>query len=57
MNSKYISARPIYEDAIVAQFAVRSIKSQSSYNLLPELGPIPPPDFDAVARNAGKVIA
>ena len=47
------TARRIYEDAIVAQFAARGIKSQPSYNLLPELGPIPPPDIEMVVRNAG----
>jgi hypothetical protein len=36
------TARRIYEDAIVAQLAARGIKSQPSYNLLPELGPTPP---------------
>ena len=47
------TARRIYEDAIVAQFSARGIKSQPSYNLLPELGPIPPPDIETVVRNAG----
>lgn len=47
------TARRIYEDAIVAQFAARGINSQPSYNLLPELGPIPPPDIETVVRNAG----
>ena len=47
------TARRIYEDAIVAQFAVRGIKAQPSYKLLPELGPAPPPDIETVVRNAG----
>jgi hypothetical protein len=47
------TARRVYEDAIVAQFAARGIESQPSYNLLPELGPTPPPDIETVVRNAG----
>lgn len=47
------TARRIYEDAIVAQLAARGIKSQPSYNLLPELGPTPPPDIGTVVRNTG----
>jgi hypothetical protein len=47
------TARRIYEDAIVAQFAARGIKAQPSYKLLPELGPAPPPDIETVVRNAG----
>ena len=47
------TARRIYEDAIVAQLAARGIKSQPSYNLLPELGPAPPPDIETTLRNAG----
>jgi hypothetical protein len=47
------TARRVYEDAIVAQFAARGIKAQPSYKLLPELGPAPPPDIETVVRNAG----
>jgi hypothetical protein len=47
------TARRIYEDAIVAQFAARGIKAQPSYKLLPELGPAPPPDVETTVRNAG----
>ena len=47
------TARRIYEDAIVAQFAARGIKGQPSYKLLPELGPAPPPDIEMTVRNAG----
>jgi hypothetical protein len=47
------TARRIYEDAIVAQFAARGIKAQPSYKLLPELGPAPPPDIEKTVRNAG----
>jgi hypothetical protein len=47
------TARRIYEDAIVAQFAARGIKSQPSYNLLPELSAGPPPDIKSVLRDAG----
>ena len=47
------TARRIYEDAIVAQFAARGIKAQPSYKLLPELGPAPPPDIEMAVRNAG----
>ena len=47
------TARRIYEDAIVAQFAARGIKAQPSYKLLPELGPVPPPDIETTVRNAG----
>jgi hypothetical protein len=47
------TARRIYEDAIVAQFAARGIRSQPSYILLPELGPTPPPDIVTVVRSAG----
>ena len=31
----------------------RGVRSQPSYNLLPELGPIPPPDIETKVRNAG----
>ena len=47
------TARRIYEDAIVAQFAARGIKAQPSYKLLPELGAAPPPDIEMTVRNAG----
>lgn len=47
------TARRIFEDAIVTQLAARGIESQPSYNLLPELGPTPPPDIETVVRNAG----
>ena len=47
------TARRIYEDTIVAQFAARGIKARPSYNLLPELGPAPPPDIETTLRNAG----
>ena len=47
------TARRIYEDAIVAQFAARGIKAQPSYKLLPELGSAPPPNIETVVRNAG----
>jgi hypothetical protein len=47
------TARRIYEDAIVAQFAARGIKAQPSYKLLPELGPVPPPGIEATVRSAG----
>jgi len=47
------TARRIYEDAIVAQFAARGIKAQPSYNLLPEFGLAPPQDIEMTVRNAG----
>lgn len=47
------TARRIFEDAIVAQFAARGIKSEPSYKLLPEMGPVPPPDIERLVRNAG----
>lgn len=47
------TARRIYEDAVVAQLAARGIKSRPSYNLLPELGPAPPPDIEATLHSAG----
>ncbi len=47
------TVRRIYEDAIVAQFAARGIQSQPSYKLLPELGPVPPPDIEMTVRSAG----
>jgi hypothetical protein len=47
------TARRVFEDAVVAQFAARGVKSQPSYHLLPELGPAPPPDIEAMLRNAG----
>jgi hypothetical protein len=47
------TARRVYEDAIVAQFAARGIKAQPSYKLLPELGAVPPPDIETTVRNAG----
>ena len=47
------TARRIYEDAIVAQLAARGIKAKASYNLLPELGPAPPPGIGTLFRNAG----
>jgi hypothetical protein len=47
------TARRIYEDAIVAQLAVRGIKAQPSYKFLLELGLVPPLDIKSVVRNAG----
>lgn len=47
------TARRIYEDAIVVQLAARGIKAQPSYQLLPELGPAPPPGIETTVRNAG----
>ena len=47
------TARRIYEDAIVAQLATRGIKAQPSYELLLELGLVPPLDIKSVVRNAG----
>ena len=47
------TARRIYEDAIVAQLAARGIKAQPSYELLLELGLVPPLDIKSVVRNAG----
>ena len=45
------TARRIYEDAIVAQLGARGIKAHASYKLLPELGPVPPPDIETTVRN------
>lgn len=47
------TARRIYEDAIVAQLAARGIKAQPSYELLLELGLVPPLDIKSVVRTAG----
>ena len=47
------TARRVYEDAIVAQLAARGIEARASYNLLPELGPVPPPGIEKVVRAAG----
>ena len=47
------TARRIYEDAIVAQLATRGIEARASYNLLPDLGPAPPPGIEDVVRAAG----
>ena len=47
------TARRIYEDAVVAQLAARGIKAQPSYELLLELGLVPPLDIKSVVRNAG----
>ena len=47
------TARRIYEDAVVAQFAARGIKAQPSYKLLPELDAVPPLDIETTVRNAG----
>jgi hypothetical protein len=47
------TARQIYEEAIVAQFAAHGIKAQPSYKLLLELGLAPPLDIKSVVRNAG----
>lgn len=47
------TARRIYEDAVVTQLVTRGIKAQASYRLLPDIGPIPPSEIEAVLRNAG----
>jgi hypothetical protein len=47
------TARQIYEDAIVAQFAAHGIKARPSYKLLLELGQVPPLDIKSEVRNAG----
>jgi hypothetical protein len=47
------TARRIYEDTIVAQFAARGIKARASYKLLRELGAAPPPDIEMTVRKAG----
>jgi hypothetical protein len=47
------TARRIYEDAIVAQLAARGIKARPSYELLLELGLVPPLDIKSAVRNAG----
>lgn len=47
------TARRLYEDAIVAQLAARGINAQPSYELLPELGAVPPWDIEMTVRNAG----
>ncbi len=47
------TARRIYEDTIVAQFAARGIKARASYKLLRELGAAPPPDIEMTMRKAG----
>jgi hypothetical protein len=47
------TARQIYEDTIVAQFAARGIKARASYKLLRELGAAPPPDIEMTLRKAG----
>jgi hypothetical protein len=47
------TARRIYEDTMVAQFAARGIKARASYKLLRELGAAPPPDIEITVRNAG----
>jgi hypothetical protein len=47
------TARQIYEDTIVAQFAARGIKARASYKLLRELGAAPPPDIEMTMRKAG----
>ena len=47
------TARRMYEDVIVAQLAARGIGARVSYNLLPELGPAPPPGIEKVVRAAG----
>ena len=47
------TARRIYEDAIVVQLAARGIKAQPSYELLLELGLVPPLDIKSVVRDAG----
>ena len=46
------TARRIHEDAIVAQLAARGIKARPSYELLLELGLVPPLDIKSVVRNA-----
>ena len=47
------TARRMFEDAIVAQLAARAIKARVSYDLLPELGPVPPPGIGKVVHAAG----
>ena len=47
------TARRIYEDTIVAQFAARGIKARASYKLLRDLGAAPPPDIEMTMRKAG----
>jgi hypothetical protein len=47
------TARRIYEDAIVAQLAAHGTKARVSYDLLPELGPAPPPGIGKVVRAVG----
>jgi hypothetical protein len=47
------TARRIYEDTVVAQFAARGIKARASYKLLRELGAAPPPDIEMTMRKAG----
>ena len=47
------TARQIYEDTMVAQFAARGIKARASYKLLRELGAAPPPDIEMTMRKAG----
>ena len=47
------TARQIYEDAIVAQLAAHGIKARPSYELLLELGLVPPLDIKSEVRNAG----
>ena len=47
------TARRIYEDTIVAQFAARGIKARASYKLLRDLGAAPPPDIEMTMRKTG----
>jgi hypothetical protein len=47
------TARRIYEDTMVAQFATRGIKAQASYKMFPDEVPPPPPVVEAAVRRAG----
>jgi hypothetical protein len=47
------TARQIYEDTVVAQFAAHGVKARASYKLLRELGAAPPPDIEMTVRKAG----
>ena len=47
------TARRIYEDTMVAQFANRGIKAQASYKIFPDDVPPPPPVVETTVRRAG----
>ena len=51
--SRDTTARRVYEDTMVAQFAARGVKAQPSYRSLPDDGPAAQPAIERAVRDAG----